>query len=104
MPHLDTATFEFIADLRRNNNRDWFEDNRDRYEMARADFNSFIGVWLIEIEKFDDSVTGMDPRRCMFRIYRDTRFSTTRRRSNRISAPASCRAAARACICVPGIT
>ena len=28
----------------------------------------------MEIEKFDDSVTGMDPRRCMFRIYRDTRF------------------------------
>ncbi len=78
MPHLDTATFEFIADLRRNNNRDWFEDNRDRYEMARADFNSFIGVWLIEIEKFDDSVTGMDPRRCMFRIYRDTRFSNNK--------------------------
>ena len=75
MPHLDTGTFDFIRDLGRNNNREWFEDNRDRYEDARADFLSFIGVWLFEIEKFDDSVTCMDPRRCMFRIYRDTRFS-----------------------------
>ena len=75
MPHLDPSTFAFIADLRRNNNREWFEDNRGRYEDARADFISFIGVWLFELETFDDSVTGMDPRRCMFRIYRDTRFS-----------------------------
>lgn len=74
MPHLAPGTFDFITDLRLNNNREWFEDNRGRYEDAHADFISFIGVWLMEIEKFDDSVTGMDPRRCMFRIYRDTRF------------------------------
>ncbi len=78
MPHLDPGTFDFIADLRQNNNREWFEDNRGRYEDARADFISFVGVWLMEIEKFDDSVTGMDPRRCMFRIYRDTRFHNSK--------------------------
>lgn len=78
MPHLDPGTVDFITDLRQNNNREWFEDNRDRYEDARADFISFIGVWLMEIEKFDDSVTGMDPRRCMFRIYRDSRFSNNK--------------------------
>lgn len=78
MPHLDPVTFDFIRDLRRNNNREWFEDNRNRYEAARADFISFIGVWLMEIERFDDSVIGMDPRRCMFRIYRDTRFSNNK--------------------------
>lgn len=78
MAHLDTETFAFIRDLGRNNNREWFEDNRDRYEAARADFLSFIGVWLMEMEAFEPSVAGMDPRRCMFRIYRDTRFSNNK--------------------------
>ena len=78
MPHLDASTFDFIRDLGQNNNREWFEDNRDRYEDARADFLSFIGVWIFEIEKFDDSVTGLEPRLCMFRIYRDTRFSAVK--------------------------
>ena len=76
MPHLNSRTFDFIRDLGLNNNREWFEANRDSYEDAHADFLSFIGVWLFEIEKFDDSVIGIDPRRCMFRIYRDTRFSS----------------------------
>ncbi|NKB60470.1 MAG: TIGR02453 family protein [Alphaproteobacteria bacterium] len=75
MPHLDPNTFSFIADLGQNNSREWFEDNRARYDTARNDFISFIGVLLMEIETFDSRVAGMDPRRCIFRIYRDTRFS-----------------------------
>ena len=78
MPHLNSRTFDFIRDLGLNNNREWFEANRDSYEDARADFLSFIGVWLFQIEKFDDSVIGIDPRRSVFRIYRDTRFSSVK--------------------------
>lgn len=75
MPHLNPATFEFIADLRRNNNREWFETNRGRYETARADFVSFLGVLIMELGAFDLSVEGLNPKRCVFRINRDTRFS-----------------------------
>ncbi len=75
MPHLDPTTFTFITELGQNNNRDWFEENRARYDAARADFISFLGVLLMEIETFDPRVGGIDPKRCMFRIYRDTRFS-----------------------------
>ena len=74
MPHLDPSTFAFITDLGQNNSREWFEDNRARYDTAKGDFTSFIGVLLMEMEQFDSRVTGMDPRRCIFRIYRDTRF------------------------------
>ena len=74
MPHLDPDTFAFITELGQNNSREWFEDNRARYDAAKGDFTSFIGVLLMEMEQFDSRVTGMDPRRCIFRIYRDTRF------------------------------
>ncbi len=75
MPHLDPSTFAFITDLGQNNSREWFEENRDRYDAARADFLSFIGVLLMELGTFDPSVEELNPKHCMFRIYRDTRFS-----------------------------
>ena len=75
MTHLDPATGEFLADLKRNNDRTWFQDNKHRYDAARADFESFIGALLPQIEAFDANVAGLDPKKCVFRIYRDTRFS-----------------------------
>lgn len=75
MTHLDPETGRFLADLKRNNDRAWFQDNRPRYEAARADFESFIAALLPRIEAFDPAVAGLDPGKCVFRIYRDTRFS-----------------------------
>lgn len=75
MAHLNPDILGFLADLAKNNSREWFADNRARYDAARADFISFIGVLLMEIEDFDPSVAGLDPRKCVFRIYRDIRFS-----------------------------
>jgi len=75
MPHLNDDTRQFLIDLKENNNRDWFADNRARYEEARTDFISFVGILLHEIEVFDPRVAGLDAKRCTFRINRDTRFS-----------------------------
>lgn len=75
MTHLASNTGDFLADLKRNNDRTWFNDNKDRYEAARADFESFIGALLPRIEAFDPNVAGLNPKKCVFRIYRDTRFS-----------------------------
>ena len=75
MTHLDPDTRQFLADLKRNNDREWFQDNKPRSEAARVDFESFVGVLLPKIEAFDPNVAGLDPKKCVFRIYRDTRFS-----------------------------
>ncbi len=75
MTHLDSETRSFLAELAENNNRDWFQDNKHRYDLARADFESFIAALLAKIETFDAEIAGLDPRKCVFRIYRDTRFS-----------------------------
>ena len=52
-PHFTPALFEFLADLSANNRREWFQANKDRYEMhvkdALLDFVSDFGKRLAEI-------------------------------------------------------
>ena len=70
---------QFLKELETNNQRDWFEANRDRYEKTRNDFLTLTG-WLIdEIRKFDDEIPLLQPKDCMFRIFRDVRFSNDKR-------------------------
>jgi uncharacterized protein (TIGR02453 family) len=69
----------FLKELDANNQRDWFEINRSRYEKARQVFLS-LTAWLIdEIRKFDSEVPLLLPKDCMFRIFRDVRFSNDKR-------------------------
>lgn len=65
----------FLADVKENNNREWFEAHRDRYEEARTIFTDFVALLLNEVGKFDPTITGLVPSDCIFRIYRDVRFS-----------------------------
>ena len=72
---LQKSTFDFLKKLKKNNNRDWFNENKQLYEDARYDFEKFAGELIDVITKFDKSLLGLDPKDCMFRIYRDVRFS-----------------------------
>ena len=72
---ISKATYSFLKDLKANNNRDWFQDNKPRYESARAEFEEFITKLHAAICKFDDSIGSIDPKKTIFRIYRDVRFS-----------------------------
>lgn len=65
----------FLKDLEANNNRDWFDANRSRYEQTRKDFLDITGQLIAEIRKFDPEVPALQPKDCMFRIFRDVRFS-----------------------------
>ncbi|WP_179957802.1 DUF2461 domain-containing protein [Exilibacterium tricleocarpae] len=75
MSILDAEVFDFLTDLQINNNRPWFEDNRDRYRSVAATFEQFIGGLINNIARFDPDIGRLQPRQCIFRIYRDTRFS-----------------------------
>ena len=66
---------EFLKDLEANNNRDWFEKNRQRYEQTRKEFMTFTGMMINEIRKFDDELPLLNPKDCVFRIFREVRFS-----------------------------
>jgi uncharacterized protein (TIGR02453 family) len=64
----------FLRQLEKNNNRAWFEAHRSDYENALGRFEDFVAALIIEISAFED-LGGVSPKDCMFRIYRDVRFS-----------------------------
>lgn len=72
---IDQSTFNFLKDLKSNNNRDWFNDNRKTYEIARDNFAAFIGELIEDIQEMDDFITEATPKNTIFRIFKDVRFS-----------------------------
>ena len=66
---------KFLKDLARNNNRDWFEKNKTRYIESKEEFEVFVSDLLNDMIEFDDSLAGLNPKKLIFRIYRDVRFS-----------------------------
>ena len=72
---LHNNTLKFLKDLSKNNNRDWFEANREVYENAKNDYADFLAKLIAELEKSDKRLSGIVPKDCVFRIYRDVRFS-----------------------------
>ncbi len=66
---------EFLKELAANNNREWFQDNKKWYNECREKVLFLTDVLINEIGKFDPEVRGLQPKDCMFRIFRDVRFS-----------------------------
>ena len=75
MKNISAATYRFLKDLRSNNNREWFLDNKSRYELAKQEFELFVDEVIRKIAKFDASIAHHKAKDCVFRIYRDVRFS-----------------------------
>ena len=69
------AIITFMRDLRKNNNREWFNDNRKRYEESKEQMLFFTELIIQEIRKFDEDIPLLSPKDCIFRIFRDIRFS-----------------------------
>ena len=65
----------FLQDLKENNNREWFQDNNQRYQLAKDEFETFIADLLPRMADLDTELSGLEPKQCIFRIYRDVRFS-----------------------------
>lgn len=65
----------FLSDLKENNNREWFGENKSRFLDAKADFENLVADLIKEISKFDSTISTLTPKDCIFRIYRDVRFS-----------------------------
>jgi uncharacterized protein (TIGR02453 family) len=66
---------KFLKDIKKNNDRTWFEKNKPRYLEVKQGFEDFIGEALKEFVKFDSKLGGLDHKKLPFRIYRDVRFS-----------------------------
>jgi len=67
-------SLDFLTDLSQNNNRDWFNSQKDRYSEARENIIAFAEVLLVEMNKHDRIETASG-KKSLFRIYKDVRFS-----------------------------
>lgn len=75
MAYFRKDFIDFFKELAANNNKDWFDSNRKRYEReVKEPFSNFIGD-LIEAVKKIDSKVDIEPKDAIFRINRDVRFS-----------------------------
>lgn len=72
---LQSSTLKFLKDLKKNNNKPWFDANRKRYEEAKKDFETFIQQVIDGFGKKDKAIAGIKAKDCLFRINRDIRFS-----------------------------
>lgn len=77
---IQSSTLDFLRKLKKNNNREWFEKNRDIYEAAKNDIEKNTAGILDGIRSFDKRIpSDLEAKKCMFRIYRDVRFSKDKR-------------------------
>ena len=68
-------SYNFLQTLKNNNNREWFAENKQWYEQSRSDFESLVAQVIQALSSFDAEMKYLEPKKCIFRIYRDTRFS-----------------------------
>ncbi len=66
---------QFLAELSENNNRAWFVMNKPRYDILREEFLALVTGLIADIARFDPAIAGCNPRKALFRINRDMRFS-----------------------------
>ncbi len=71
-----TKTYNFLNKLKKNNNKEWFDQHKSEYLEIKAEFEEFITRLIKEISVFDDSVKELEAKKCIFRINRDVRFAT----------------------------
>ena len=74
MSQLSKANFKYLDNLKKNNNRNWFEKNKDSYLKFHEETIAFAEALHNEVIKFDkiETPTG---KKSLMRIYRDVRFS-----------------------------
>ncbi len=72
---LNPDLFRFLDELKKNNNKDWFDTNRSRYKDLRQQFMNFVTLLIHQLSQLDPSLNGLEASQTVFRINRDIRFS-----------------------------
>src|SRR5579871_969467 len=72
---LQASTIKFLKDLKKNNNKPWFEKNKSVFIAAKEDAENLVGQVIEGLGKIDADIAPLQPKDCTYRIYRDVRFS-----------------------------
>lgn len=66
---------KFLSRLKRNNNKPWFDKNKEEYLEIKSEFEEHVNLLIHQLEKFDPELRNLEAKNCVFRIYKDVRFS-----------------------------
>lgn len=72
---LSKDSLQFLEDLQANNNRDWFLENKKKYEVFKKDYHQLVSDFLDVMKPLDPTLELLETKNCTFRINRDIRFS-----------------------------
>lgn len=72
---IQKETLQFLDDLKNNNHRDWFVEQKKRYDAYKQDYHRVIENLLAQLKPYDDKLHPLEVKHCTFRINRDIRFS-----------------------------
>lgn len=65
----------FLQELQENNNREWFTENKDWYQKLKTRYEAMVDELIGRIALWDEEVKNLKAKDCVYRIYRDVRFS-----------------------------
>lgn len=72
---ISSSTLTFLKALKKNNNKPWFDEHREKYSAAKYNLEEFVALLLQKIVSFDEDMKELTAKNCTFRINRDVRFS-----------------------------
>ncbi len=72
---ISKESLKFLSDLKKNNNRDWFQDNKKRYEKYKVEYHEIIEAMIAAMIPIDESLQSLTLKDCSYRINRDIRFT-----------------------------
>jgi len=72
---IQKSTLDFLKALKKNNNKDWFDKNKEKYLAAKQNIDEMAEALIKSFSSFDKKLVGLKAKDCVFRIYRDVRFS-----------------------------
>ena len=72
---INKEILSFLEDLQCNNNRDWFNNNKETYLKVKSIFDEYIRDLIQHLAVIEPEIIALEPKDCVFRIYKDTRFS-----------------------------
>jgi uncharacterized protein (TIGR02453 family) len=79
MPYFDQEFIRFYEDLAAHNYKEWFQEQRQRYEACvKSPFRKFVADLIERVQAFDPSIQ-IEPKDAVFRVNRDIRFSNDKR-------------------------
>jgi len=72
---ISKESLKFLDDLQKNNNRDWFQSQKVRYDSYKKEYYQLVQDFLDNMKSKDESLRNLEVKNCVFRVNRDIRFT-----------------------------